>query len=154
MWGRRSRKRKSRRINTARIDTLVGPRTTVSGDLVYSGGLHVEGRIDGDVRAEDHEDGDSVLILGEHGFIKGEVRVPNMLLNGTIQGDVYAAGRVELSRRARINGNLYYHLIEMAIGAEVNGNLIHRDENPEGAEVVESDRVGRAGEPGDAPSNS
>ena len=69
-----------------------------------------------------------MLTVSEKGRIEGDVRVPNLILNGAVQGDVYASERVELASHARVTGNVYYNLIEMAMGAEVNGNLVHRAE--------------------------
>lgn len=123
MWGRNSRNAQTQKFNAAKIDTLVGRHTKVQGDLKFTGGLHVEGCIEGNVIAEDE---DSILILSEAGLIKGEVRVPNMVLNGSVEGDVHASNRVELATKSRVTGNVYYNLIEMAIGAEVNGSLVHR----------------------------
>ena len=111
-------------FKAARIDTLVGQGTRITGDLVFSGGLHVDGTIEGNVIAE--EGTTALLILSEFGKIEGEVKVPNMVLNGEIVGDVYGSTRVELAPKARVNGSVYYNLIEMAIGAEVNGGLIHQ----------------------------
>ena len=114
---------KKKNFNTARIDTLIGQGTVIDGDLVFSGGLHVDGKIIGNVMAE--EGSDAMLILSEFGSIEGEVKVPNMVLNGEIIGDVFGSERVELAAKSRINGSVYYNLIEMAIGAEVNGGLVH-----------------------------
>jgi len=117
MWGNR-RKRK-----TNRIDTLIGQQTVVCGDVKFTGGLHVEGTIRGNVESEN--DGQSMLQLSEHGRIEGEVKVPFLILNGEVKGDVHSGEHVELLSRARVTGNVYYNLIEMAIGAEVNGKLVH-----------------------------
>lgn len=114
---------KKKNFNSARIDTLIGQGTEIKGDLVFSGGLHVDGRIIGNVMAA--EGSDAMLILSEFGRIEGEVKVPNMVLNGEIVGDVFGSVRVELAPKSRINGSVYYNLIEMAIGAEVNGGLVH-----------------------------
>lgn len=114
---------KKKNFNSARIDTLVGQGTVINGDLVFSGGLHVDGKIIGNVTVE--EGSEALLILSEHGHIEGDVKVPNMILNGEIVGDVFGSNRVELAPRSRINGSVYYNLIEMAIGAEVNGGLVH-----------------------------
>lgn len=73
---------------TARIDTLVGRNTQITGDLHFSGGLHVDGAIHGSVSSE--SGAESVLSLSQHGIIKGEVRVPHVVINGTVEGDVYA----------------------------------------------------------------
>ncbi len=114
---------KKKNFNSARIDTLIGQGTVINGDLIFSGGLHVDGKIVGNVLAE--EGTEAMLILSEFGSIEGEVKVPNMVLNGEIIGDVFGSVRVELAPKSRINGSVYYNLIEMAIGAEVNGGLVH-----------------------------
>jgi cytoskeletal protein CcmA (bactofilin family) len=121
MW---SNKKKPKQ--TAHIDSLIGPNTEIHGDVVFTGGLHVDGIIKGGVVAE--QGNDSVLTLSERGTIEGEVKVPNVVINGTIIGDVHASGHVELAAQAKVHGNVYYNLIEMAMGAEVNGNLVHRPE--------------------------
>ncbi|MET0580438.1 MAG: polymer-forming cytoskeletal protein, partial [Pseudoxanthomonas sp.] len=92
------------------IDTLIGPQVTIHGDLVFSGGLYVEGRIHGKVIAEEGEP--AVLTLAEQGRIEGEVQVPVVILNGQLQGDVYAAERVELAAKARVLGNVHYKVVE------------------------------------------
>lgn len=116
MWGKPKTK-------ASKIETLIGTTIEIRGDLVFSGGLHVDGKIIGNVIAEDGSD--SMLVLSDHGSIEGEVRVPYVVLNGEIIGDVYAAERVELSSHAQVNGNVYYNLLEMAMGSEVNGSLVH-----------------------------
>ena len=121
---------KKKGFNAARIDTLVGQGTEITGDLVFSGGLHVDGTIKGNVVAE--EGTTALLILSEFGRIEGEVTVPNMVLNGEVVGDVYGSTRVELAPKARVKGSVYYNLIEMAIGAEVNGGLVHQ---PQGSDL-------------------
>ncbi|WP_020395821.1 bactofilin family protein [Thiolinea disciformis] len=108
---------------SARVDTLIGRGTTIDGDLHFSGNLNVEGVIKGNLTADND---DSTLILSEQGRIQGEVRVSSMLLNGAIDGDVFANGKVELFEKARICGDVYYNLLEMAVGAEVNGKLVRQ----------------------------
>ncbi len=129
MFGKKSN------FSSARIDTLIGQGTEINGDLVYAGGLHVDGRINGNVVAE--EGSSSILILSEFGHIEGEVRVPNMVINGKIVGDVHGSTRVELAPKSRIKGSVYYNLIEMAIGAEVNGALIHQPSDGKPQKVLE-----------------
>ena len=108
---------------TTRMDTLVGPQSEVSGDVKFTGGLHIEGTIKGNVIAEN--DGNSLVQLSESGTIEGEVRAPFIVLNGVVIGDVHGGEHVELASKARVAGNVYYNLIEMAVGAEVNGKLVH-----------------------------
>ena len=56
------------------------------------------------------------------------MRAPNIVLNGVVIGDVWASTCVELAPRARVNGNIYYERIEMALGAEVNGQLVRAED--------------------------
>jgi len=113
----------SKKRKATRIDTLVGQHTEIQGDVRFTGGLHVDGTVKGNVIAEN--DGRSMLSLSECGTIEGEVSVPYVVLNGVVIGDVHVSEHVELASKARITGNVYYNLIEMAIGAEVNGKLVH-----------------------------
>jgi len=119
---------KSKKHRAGKIDTLVGQNTEVNGDVVFSGGLHVDGCVRGNILVTDNSD--STLTLSEHGRVEGEVRVPHVILNGEVQGDVYASEHIELAANARIQGNVYYNLLEMAMGAEVNGSLVHKVEQP------------------------
>ena len=132
MWGPNKKPKQ-----TAHIDSLIGQNTEIHGDVIFSGGLHVDGTIKGSVIAEKGED--SVLTLSERGVIEGEVKVPNVVVNGSVIGDVHATGHVELAALARIHGNVYYSLIEMAMGAEVNGKLMHQAEADNSASPVEEE---------------
>lgn len=116
--------RKQRRHTV--VDTLVGANTRISGDLHFSGGCHVDGTVNGSVSAD--PDSKSALSISEGGNIDGGVTVPYVVLNGIVRGDVFANQRVELGPTARVIGNVYYNLIEMAIGAEINGKLVHQPE--------------------------
>jgi cytoskeletal protein CcmA (bactofilin family) len=126
---------KRKGFSSAHIDTLIGQGTEIKGNLVFSGGLHVDGKIIGNVGAE--EGSSAILVLSEFGEIEGELKVPNMVLNGKITGDVYSSGMVELASKLRITGSVYYNLLEMSIGAEVNGGLIHRPDNPSPQKALE-----------------
>lgn len=106
-----------------KIDTLIGRHTEVQGNIKFVGGLHVEGKIIGNVVAD--QDSSAVLFLSDHGTIEGEVCVPHVILDGKVVGDVYAGERVELNQNAEVNGNVYYNLIKMTMGAAVNGQLVH-----------------------------
>ncbi|MFO7995521.1 MAG: polymer-forming cytoskeletal protein [Marinobacter sp.] len=120
------KKKQKPRRPSGHFDTLVSSRTTVEGDVHFSGGLHVDGTIRGRVVAE--EGGDAVLRVSEVGAVEGDIVAPHVIINGTVHGDVYAATHLELAEKASIHGNVYYNLIEMAMGASVNGSLVHQNE--------------------------
>jgi cytoskeletal protein CcmA (bactofilin family) len=119
MLGRKKRRDKG-------VETMVGPNTEISGDLRFEGWCHVDGTVNGNITA--NPDTDSHLSISEDANVDGGVTVPNVQLNGIVRGDVYASERVELGPTARVIGNVYYNLIEMAIGAEINGKLVHKPE--------------------------
>ena len=117
--------KKSKGAST-KVDTIIGQQTRIEGDVHFSGGLHIDGRVKGGVIAE--ADSASVLTVSEHGSIEGDVRVPTVILNGGVTGDVHSSERIELAAKARVDGDVYYNLIEMAMGAAVNGSLVHSAE--------------------------
>jgi len=116
--------RKQRRHTV--IDTLIGANTKVNGDVNFQGGCHIDGTVKGSVSAD--TESNSALSISEDGTIEGGVTVPYVVLHGIVRGDVFASQRVELGPTARVIGNVYYNLIEMAIGAEINGKLVHQPE--------------------------
>ena len=126
----------------ARVDTVIGQQTQISGDLHFSGGLHIDGHIKGNVIA--NEGTESVLTVSEHGRIEGDVRVPNVFLNGSVTGDVRCEERIELAAKAKVNGDVYYNLIEMVMGAEVNGSLLHQTDASSPAGGFEFQQAGLA----------
>jgi cytoskeletal protein CcmA (bactofilin family) len=114
-------KTKHNELLRAKINTLVGEGTTVDGVINFEGGLHVVGVINGGAVSDDD---DSLLIISENALIKGDIKVNHLIVNGQIDGNVYASGKVELFDKAHINGDVYYSLLELPVGAEVNGKLI------------------------------
>jgi cytoskeletal protein CcmA (bactofilin family) len=115
MFGRRKQA-------SMRIDTLLGKAATLNGDLEFSGGLHLDGRVNGNVRSNAGDGG--ALSVSESGFIEGNVEVTNIVMNGTVNGDMHARDRLVLGGSARVNGNVHYGVIEMAPGAVITGKLI------------------------------
>lgn len=107
---------------SGRIDTLIARSARLQGDVEFSGGLHLEGHVIGNVRAKAGEG--ATLWVSEQGCVEGAVDVPSVVLNGTVNGDVQARERVVIGATARINGNVHYGTIEMALGAQVTGKLI------------------------------
>ena len=89
---------KKKQPRNSSVKTLISRQTEVRGDVKFSDGMYIE------------------------------VKVPFVKLNGVVIGDVHVSEHVELMSKARITGNVYYNLIEMAIGAEVNGKLVHSQE--------------------------
>lgn len=110
--------------STVKIDTLIGPQTRINGDVEFSGGFHLDGTINGNVTCETGAEG--FLSVSEHGCIEGSVAASSVLLNGIVKGNIEASDRVELGAKAQVLGNVHYSVIETAVGAQINGKLIHK----------------------------
>ncbi len=118
MFGRSSNKMKV----SGHVETLIGKGTRIQGDVVFGGGLHLDGKVEGNVHAE--PGAAATLWISEQGAIEGMVDVPHVVLNGKVIGDIHAGERIVLGAKARVSGNVYYGVMEMAQGAEVSGKLI------------------------------
>ena len=121
--------KKFKNKKTTRIDSLIGQNTEIQGEVKFSGGVHIDGKIQGKVIGEN--DGSSLLSQSEYGEIEGEIRSPYIVINGIVNGDVHGSRHVELLSNAKIKGNVYYNLVELSVGAEVNGKLVHTPAKPE-----------------------
>lgn len=119
-------------------NTLISRCTEVVGDIHFSGELIIEGRVKGNIYAED--DSDAVIRVSEKGAVEGEICVPSAIINGLVQGDVRSAKHIELAAKATVVGNVYYNLIEMVMGSEVNGNLMHISGNSAETARLTSDK--------------
>ena len=126
MLGRK--KKQSPRAKAGAADTLISKEAKISGDINFTGVLFVDGYVKGDINADELDN--SLLTIGQNGHVEGEINVPHILIFGRATGDVHALEHIELMSDARIEGNVYYKLIEMAMGAEVNGQMVHKDEKP------------------------
>ena len=102
--------------------TLISSETTVQGDMTFTGQLDVEGTVVGTIQAGS---GDAVLRVVSGGRVAGEIKVPHATINGTVEGDIHTSERLVLAEQALIDGDVYYNLIEMSVGAKVNGGLRH-----------------------------
>ncbi len=133
-----------------RVKTLIDEDTRVDGDLAFSDGCRIVGTVKGNVSAD--SDSNAALQIAEDATIEGSVNVPFVELHGVVRGDVIASQRVELGPTARVIGNVYYNLIEMKVGAEINGKLVHQPEGKVPLLEQTSDKVGSP--PSAVPANS
>ncbi|MBT3531372.1 MAG: polymer-forming cytoskeletal protein [Gammaproteobacteria bacterium] len=120
--------------------TLVSRSTEIVGDIHFSGELIIEGKVKGSIYAED--DSKALIRVAEGGCVDGEICVPTAIVNGLVQGDVRCANHIELASKAVVVGNVYYNLIEMVMGSEVNGNLMHLSSQLSDAQKLGLDRQG------------
>jgi len=106
------------------VDTLIGAAVIVRGELHFSGGLYLEGQLLGTAQAEDGAD--ATITIAPRGRVEGELRAPVVIIHGTVVGDVHASERLELGPTAKVEGRVHYRVVQMAAGATVTGELVHR----------------------------
>ncbi len=122
------------RQTSHQVDTLIGAGTRIIGNVHFSGGFHIDGRVEGNVDAA--VESGATLSVSDSGVVEGSVAVPRIILNGVVKGDIRAYERVELGATAQVTGNVHYTLIEMAVGAQIQGKLIHEAARPVSATPV------------------
>lgn len=118
-----SKKKTSPKAKAGAADTLICKQTKIIGDINFTGVLYIDGHVIGDISSEELEN--SLLTIGTNGYVEGQINVPHIMILGKVKGDVHALEHVELMADSRIEGDVYYKLIEMAMGAEVNGQMLH-----------------------------
>ena len=116
--------------------TLISRDTVIIGDVHFCGNLDVEGLVQGNIIAQPGVDA-LVRVVGK-GRVEGEIRVPSVIINGTVQGDVHSSKHLELASKGRVQGNVFYTLVEMVAGSEVNGSLTHVGEADPATESASS----------------
>jgi cytoskeletal protein CcmA (bactofilin family) len=117
-----------RRSAVPPIDSLLGGSTRIQGDLLFCGGLHLDGAVAGSVKSSGA--GPSRLVIGESAVIEGSVVAPIVELYGVVRGDIIAPGRVALGPKARVEGNVHYGALEVAAGASIKGKLVKLEVTP------------------------
>jgi cytoskeletal protein CcmA (bactofilin family) len=109
------------------IDTLIGRSASVQGDIEFAGGLHIEGHVTGSVRGA--AGASAAISVAEHAVVEGSIEAVHVVLNGAVHGDIRGSERVVLGAKARVQGNVHYGSIEMALGAEIQGKLVPRSDD-------------------------
>jgi len=116
---------RAKKIKMPPIGTVISSKTEVLGDVTFTSGMHIDGAVNGNVTGL--PDTNTTLVISQSGQIHGDVKTENLILDGVIEGDVFAGNRVVLGAGAKVTGTVYYQFLEMAMGAQVTGHLIHGD---------------------------
>jgi cytoskeletal protein CcmA (bactofilin family) len=112
--------------------TLIATNCELVGDIHFSDQLMVNGVVKGNIYAE--AGSRATLTVSEKGQVHGEIRVPNVIVNGKVVGKIRSDKHIELAARAEVHGNVYYNLIEMVKGSKVEGQFLHVQDGAGSAE--------------------
>jgi cytoskeletal protein CcmA (bactofilin family) len=113
--------------------TLISRATKVIGDLHFTGELQLEGKVTGNIFADDEKD--AKLVIADTGVVEGEIRAPVVIVNGKVMGNIYSSKHLELAAKGNVIGSVHYQSIEMVKGAQVNGNMVNKQQ--ESSNVLE-----------------
>lgn len=102
------------------IRTLVGEGTVVRGELRFSDGLRIDGTVQGDIVAEGER---SLLVISEQARVEGRIEAGHVILCGTVLGPIASDDLLEVQPKARVEGDIRYHVLELHPGARVTGEL-------------------------------
>lgn len=111
-----------------KIDTLIGNSAEIEGNIVFSGGLRIDGKVNGSVYGKQDS---STLIISENASVNGEINVTSAYIDGSVVGSVFASDYLELKSKANIMGDVNYASMEIHLGAIISGNLIHNENDLE-----------------------
>lgn len=123
MWGNEAKIRKN--------VTLITAQAEIHGDIRLSDALQIEGVVHGNILAD--PDSKAEVTVGIKGVVIGEIRAPHIVVNGEVRGNLYSSAHLTLNKKAKISGDVHYSMMEVVMGAKVNGKMIYV-----GAEEVET----------------
>lgn len=103
--------------SAAKLETVIGPDSTITGELAIQGTVRVDGSVEGDIRAD-------WVIVGETGRIRGNVQSRMMVVGGRIEGNIDAAEIVELKDKAKVFGEICTAKLAVSEGAMFEGQSI------------------------------
>jgi cytoskeletal protein CcmA (bactofilin family) len=104
------------------IKSLIAHGSQIDGNYIFTDGLRVDGGVTGNIRAND-ENESSILVVSESAVVTGEIRADHIIINGQVNGPIYAGVMLELQPKARIVGDVHYTALEMHQGATISGQL-------------------------------
>lgn len=108
------------------IDSLIGAGTRIDGNITFSGGLRIDGQVRGNITATG--DKPSTLVLSDQAVIEGRIQVSHAVINGTVIGPIHSNEYLELQAKARVSGEVCYKIMEIQLGASIEGMLLRQDD--------------------------
>ena len=133
-----SKRKNPSSIKMTQLSSLIAEGVEITGDVVFTGGMRIDGRVNGNVigRSLDGK-APALLVLSDKGRIEGSVRCGDAVINGWVVGDLEVEHLLELQSEARVSGTIRYRQLQLDVGAAVQGQLIRVDGSLIADNVVE-----------------
>uniref|UniRef100_UPI0040478F72 bactofilin family protein n=1 Tax=Polynucleobacter sp. TaxID=2029855 RepID=UPI0040478F72 len=116
------------------FDTLIGAATRIEGRMVVNKSIRLDGTIDGSI--ESSTDTQVTVAIGNTGLVHGDVRAHRVLVNGQVDGNIYARERCELHQTSKVKGDIHYGMLGIEHGAEILGLMVKKIEATGAVESV------------------
>jgi len=107
-----------------RIETVIGPGTTVNGDLMLIDSVRIDGKVIGDIQAS--QSNRATVAIGPTGEVVGHISAFRVIVAGKVEGNITALERVELSHDCLVQGDISYSSINVQHGARLQGLVIQK----------------------------
>ncbi len=113
-----------------RVDTIVGPTSSVKGELVVNGFVRVDGSVDGRVEAE-------TVIIGPEGNVNGDIKARNIVVGGLVEGNLYADESVEVESKGKVVGDIHTRKLTIVEGGIFEGkSIMHKEDDKKVVEMM------------------
>ena len=134
-----TRRKKRPFIEVTKLSSLIAEDVEIIGDVCFSGGIRIDGRVKGNVIARAAAEGQTraLLVLSDKGHIEGSVNCGDAVINGTVIGDLDVEHFLELQSNSRVSGTIRYEHLQMDVGAVVRGQLVKAEALAAADNVVE-----------------
>jgi cytoskeletal protein CcmA (bactofilin family) len=116
------------------FDTLIGAATRIEGRMVVNKSIRLDGTIDGSI--ESSTDTQVTVAIGNTGLVHGDVRAHRVLVNGQVDGNIYAREKCELHETSKVKGDIHYGMLGIEHGAEILGLMVKKIEATGAVESV------------------
>lgn len=116
------------------FDTLIGSATRIEGRMVVNKSIRLDGTIEGSI--ESPNDNQVTVAIGHTGLVHGDIRAHRVLVNGQVDGNIYAREKCELHETSKVKGDIHYGLLGIEHGAEILGLMVKKIEATGAVESV------------------
>ena len=110
------KKNSNKKVSEKEIDAFLGKDTEFVGQLVFNGGVRLDGKFSGEIYSSGN------LIIGETAIIDAEIKVDSITISGSINGNIEAKNRIELYPPAKLSGNIRSPVLVIKEGVFFHGN--------------------------------
>jgi cytoskeletal protein CcmA (bactofilin family) len=110
-----------REITVGEIRTLLGEGSDFEGKLTFEGAVRINGKFKGEIFSDD------VLIIGEGAHVEAEIDIGEIIIQGTLVGNVRAKRAIEINKPGRVKGDLTTPSLQIERGVIFEGRSFMED---------------------------